>query len=343
MENPYVSVIVPVYNSIQYLEETITSILDQTMPCFEVLLVDDGSTDGSGALCDDIGRRDNRVRVFHLKNGGACAARNYALKKAKGEYIAFSDNDDYYKKDLLEDNYAIAQKTGADIVRFSREYHVFRDGKLLKKSATIFEGGFYGSKEFARNAEKVFLAGWGIWAGLYKREFLEKTGVYFDETMRHGYEDMDFLLRLYREKPSVALNPKAYYIWSMRYGHSVSSQTDINGIDAIIKILTEEKEIFNQLGVVSRHPYYYADQKAYFIYMAFRYVSPLKVNIPFRERMKYIRYFSNAEIVKEKEPAASVRALRKYNFKNWLIYILFYSKQYLILYWLMAARHHMTE
>ena len=70
MENPYVSVIVPVYNSIQYLEETITSILDQTMPCFEVLLVDDGSTDGSGALCDDIGRRDNRVRVFHLKNGG---------------------------------------------------------------------------------------------------------------------------------------------------------------------------------------------------------------------------------------------------------------------------------
>ena len=89
-----VSIIMPVYNSEKYLKSCVDSILSQDFDSYELLLIDDGSTDGSPEICDDVARRDARVRVFHKENGGICEARNYGLQRAQGEYIAFSDHDD---------------------------------------------------------------------------------------------------------------------------------------------------------------------------------------------------------------------------------------------------------
>lgn len=91
-----VSVIMPVYNSGKYLDIAVKSILSQSLREIELILVDDGSTDGSSEQCDRYALLDNRVVVLHQKNGGICNARNNALKRAKGEYIAFSDHDDAY-------------------------------------------------------------------------------------------------------------------------------------------------------------------------------------------------------------------------------------------------------
>ena len=110
-----ISIIVPVYNSEKYLPETAQSILKQSFSDFELILVDDGSKDGSGKICDQLAAKDTRIKVIHKTNGGICSARNAGLKEAAGEYIAFCDNDDIYLPGLLEDNYALAKKYDADV------------------------------------------------------------------------------------------------------------------------------------------------------------------------------------------------------------------------------------
>lgn len=99
---PTISVIVPVYNTVKYLHRCIDSILAQTFTDFELLLIDDGSKDGSGKICDEYAAKDSRVRVFHKENGGVSSARNVGLDNAQGEWIAFVDSDDWVKDKYLE-------------------------------------------------------------------------------------------------------------------------------------------------------------------------------------------------------------------------------------------------
>ena len=101
--NPKISVIVPVYNTEKYLHRCIDSILTQIYTDFELLLINDGSTDSSGTICDENAMRDSRVRVFHKENGGVSSARNRGLREANGKYIMFADSDDtFYPNSLLD-------------------------------------------------------------------------------------------------------------------------------------------------------------------------------------------------------------------------------------------------
>lgn len=95
MKQPTISVIVPVYNTEKYLGECVQSILNQIFTDFELLLIDDGSTDQSGAICDTYALQDKRVKVFHKENGGVSSARNMGLDEARGEWIVFVDSDDW--------------------------------------------------------------------------------------------------------------------------------------------------------------------------------------------------------------------------------------------------------
>lgn len=110
-----ISIIVPVYNVEKYLKKCIESVLNQTYKNFELVLVDDGSTDNSGVICDGYGDKENIV-VVHKANGGLADARNKGIEVSRGEYITFLDSDDYIKSDYLETLYNILYKTGADIV-----------------------------------------------------------------------------------------------------------------------------------------------------------------------------------------------------------------------------------
>lgn len=110
-----ISVIVPVYNTKDYLGRCIESIVNQTYTNLEILLIDDGSTDGSGQICDSYQTMDSRIRVFHQKNRGAAAARNSGLEKARGEFIGFVDSDDYIEEDMYTSLHA-AMKEDVDMV-----------------------------------------------------------------------------------------------------------------------------------------------------------------------------------------------------------------------------------
>lgn len=109
-----ISIIVPTYNTNKYLPECIDSILAQTYTDFEVLLVDDGSTDGSGVICYEYAQRDNRVRVFHKENAGVSSARNVGLENARGEWVCFVDSDDTIEKNYLEVLLKAVVENGSD-------------------------------------------------------------------------------------------------------------------------------------------------------------------------------------------------------------------------------------
>lgn len=101
-DNPLITVIVPVYNILEYLPRCVRSITAQTWQRLEILLVDDGSTDGTGELCDRLALEDDRIRVYHRENGGSSSARNMGLAHARGEYVGFVDSDDYIAPDMYE-------------------------------------------------------------------------------------------------------------------------------------------------------------------------------------------------------------------------------------------------
>ena len=129
---PKISVIVPVYKAERYLKTCVDSIRKQTFADLEILLIDDGSPDGCGRLCDEFAREDPRIRVFHVANGGVSRARNLGLAKARGEYVGFVDSDDYIEPDMYETLYYSAQSSGASIVEGG--YYELNRGRWLDMS-----------------------------------------------------------------------------------------------------------------------------------------------------------------------------------------------------------------
>lgn len=105
-----ISIIIPVYNVKEYLDKCIQSVVLQTYRNIEIIIVDDGSNDGSELICDEWGKKDNRIRVFHKKNGGLADARNFGLMNAKGEFVGFIDSDDYIKSDMYENLFAAMEE-----------------------------------------------------------------------------------------------------------------------------------------------------------------------------------------------------------------------------------------
>lgn len=119
MNNPIISIIVPVYNVEKYIDKCINSILHQTYTNIELLLIDDGSPDKSGIICDAYAQQDCRVQVFHEQNAGVSAARNIGINNAKGEFITFVDSDDWLELDCIERSLNIVNKNNLDLLQFS--------------------------------------------------------------------------------------------------------------------------------------------------------------------------------------------------------------------------------
>lgn len=127
---PLITVIVPVYNTKEYLPRCVEGIMAQTYGNLEIILVDDGSTDGTGDLCDAYAGKDERIRVFHKANGGSSSARNYGLERATGEYVGFVDSDDYVEPDTYERMMRGIIETGISIAQIGRD-EIDEDGNRL--------------------------------------------------------------------------------------------------------------------------------------------------------------------------------------------------------------------
>lgn len=242
-----ISFIIPVYKVEKYINECVDSILNQLTDACEVILVDDGSPDSSGAICDGYADRDSKVKVVHQKNGGLAAARNTGLDCARGEYIAFVDSDDYLDGQCVSKILNWITLGGADIC-FMRAMKVFPDGKQQLLDDEMNAAELKESKESALKylSERSKYPG-SPCTKIFKRSLIEKNNLRFPDDRRVS-EDLGFVLQCILRAESYDALPIDYYYYRQAREGSITNRVTYKsflGLKAFVKesidYLTENK------------------------------------------------------------------------------------------------------
>lgn len=203
-----ISVIVPVYKAEKYLHRCVDSILAQSYTDFELLLIDDGSPDNSGAICDEYAAKDSRVRVFHKENGGVSSARNFGLNNALGKYIVFCDSDDYVSEDWLM---CFNNAVSGDLDIAFQGYNYLRSDDIEERSPRTMLGT--GNVELQKCISELIISNcYGyICVPAFKRSLIDKLGLRFDEKSAFN-EDAQFLSEYLEHATSFStINQANYY------------------------------------------------------------------------------------------------------------------------------------
>ena len=209
-----ISIIVPVYNVEQYLSRCVNSILSQYYKHIELILVDDGSIDNSGAVCDEYAAKDSRVKVIHKENGGQSSARNVGLDIARGEYIGFVDSDDWIVPDMYSFLYKLITENDADIanIKCIKAYSDRVNIGDVDDSYQIYENEAC-LENLLREGTVGVLATYGVCRGLYKKELF--NGIRFQKGRIN--EDIVYSYQLYdRAKKVVVSNKVAYFYFQSK-------------------------------------------------------------------------------------------------------------------------------
>ena len=229
-EKALISIIIPVYKVEKYLEKCIQSVINQTYENLQIILVDDGSPDNCGKICDEYAKKDHRIEVIHKSNGGLSDARNKGLEIAKGEYIGFVDSDDYIEADMYEVLYNLLKQYNADVSICN--FYAVSQGKISIKNADN------GINEYNRiEILKEILLDKNIqsyaWNKLYKKEL-------FDEIkypIGKKYEDIGTTFYLLEKCNKVVVTGKSEYYYINRQDSIVNNVTETTITDYIELIM----------------------------------------------------------------------------------------------------------
>lgn len=224
-----VSVIIPVYNVEAYLKECVDSVLAQTFKDIEILLIDDGSPDNSGTICDQYAAKDNRIKVFHKSNGGSSSARNYGMDKALGEYLIFLDSDDYWiTADMLSLLLKKIESENLDIVR-GEFINVDVQGNKLHTSIQFLK---------SLNLKDQVLDSYEMMKSVINGQFFSVLFMFrkssidnlrFNENLAF-LEDMDFVIKLFSKRLRCGYLPIQFYAYRQRE-KSITSTPSISNLE----------------------------------------------------------------------------------------------------------------
>ena len=245
--NPEISIIVPVYKVEPYLRKCIDSILAQTFTNFELILVDDGSPDSCGKICDEYVEKDKRIIVIHKENGGQSSARNRALDIAKGNYIGFVDSDDWIEPDMYETLYNLILKSGKDIANIGFNFII---GESIKT--------FSSHGEISLNKEEALeelinhkLYGNYFCTNLFKKSLIQnfrfKEGIIF--------EDVDLIYKIIDASNGVISIGKSKYNYLKREGSTVKTYKNNKNIDLQIAKYERYKFLKNKYPKIKKKLY----------------------------------------------------------------------------------------
>ncbi|GFI53125.1 putative glycosyltransferase EpsJ [Muribaculaceae bacterium] len=250
---PEVSVIVPVYGVEKYIDKCIKSIIDQSFKAWELILIDDGSTDQSGAICDKYAEKDQRIKVIHSENNGVSHARNVGLDNAKGRYVVFIDGDDWVDPSYLQN--LIERSSADDTVVYG---NVINDYSDQRSSVVVFSYDDGQNINLDNDVDLIVKYrlpenGFPI-AKLFSREIIEQYKLRFDETLSY-HEDHLFVLNYLRYVTSVRLSDSPDYHYEHRNGVSSLSKRRHPAdklINASEKLLTAIEQGNNRWKIVDK-------------------------------------------------------------------------------------------
>lgn len=255
---PQVSIIVPVYKAEQVLEQCVSSVLAQTFPDWELLLVDDGSPDGSGKLCDGYARTDPRVRVFHKGNGGVSSARNLGMREAAGAYLLFIDSDDWIEPDMCEKLLGAIEAAGADSAGCAH-YNIQPNGDKVVEPAAM-PAGVYGKDAFRKGIVDRLLGqrlgqpgqvlNGFIWRFLFSREIILENDIRFAGAY---LEDELFLMEYFCLADKLVMVDEPYYYY-LQNPASVTRNYLPDYMDTFRSFMEAKRALVSRFGLEKDDP-----------------------------------------------------------------------------------------
>lgn len=245
MTNPKISVIVPVYNVRHYLPHCIDSILSQNFPNFELLLIDDGSKDDSGTICEEYATKDSRVHVFHKENGGVSSARNIGLENANGDWIIFIDSDDWISDSMFKNMYEKAISENADLV--------YCDLRMFFNDHTeILHIAKYDTNKI-KMLNNFIKSTFGTAVGMLAQKSLYETNKIRFPIGVKFCEDFYVAIRLMLYSEKTCYLPTSYYFYNRQNEASASYSFSHNDSIGVHWVFMDTIDLFQKTGKYNEH------------------------------------------------------------------------------------------
>lgn len=344
--NGKISVIVPIYNVEPYLRQCLDSIVSQTYRNLEIILIDDGSPDNCGAICDEYAANDPRVTVIHKQNGGLSAARNDGIAQAAGDWIAFVDSDDWCEHDYYEQMLRSAQQNDADLI-FAYGYYVDYPDRV--KKVRTFPKCFAAKDEESLEllTVKTLLPGksCGVafgypWDKLYRKESIIKNQILFDESQK-AWEDCWFNFRYFDRASKIVCVPAVGYhyrqtVSSITRGYNSKALVTMCNVISVIEAYAKQNGLYgHKLEAVKEVPIPAMINilKSYFSPANRASYSDIAKSV---KAMKKLPYFHEAIWSKENEFLSMQQIFLKYALRLpwvWPIRLLYWAKRVLSNHW----------
>ena len=313
-----ISVIIPIYNVEEYLRECVDSVLNQTFSNFEIILVDDGSTDSSGEICDEYVEKDERITVIHQKNGGLSVARNTGLSEASGKYVYFLDSDDYISENALATLIDIAENDKSDIVFFDAVSFADTDDftvkqNYIRKNKYLTDNGYdvfaslTKSKEFHSAVPLLFI----------NKEFLHNSSIKFIPGIL--YEDMVFTYQLFCSAETVSQCSRALYHRRYRKDSIMTSAKTKKHFDGCVAVYKYNSEFTKNLTLENTSAAYeFVSRCAFNIFNNYE-----KLGKSDKKSCKAELKKAEKDIIKNKAFGNKALKMRCYGKALWFIYKVF--------------------
>ena len=345
-----ISIIIPVYNVKNYLKKCLDSVLAQTFQNFEVLLVDDGSSDGTEKICDEYAAMDARIHVTHKENGGVSEARNLALRQAKGKFFLFFDGDDYVLPECLEELYYVAEEKKVDAVLYG--YYLVENDQIIETHLPVFEKDYFQGTEIMEKVIPRFIGvsyqdiyRWmqgdsnalkkentALWRSMVRGDLIRNNQILFDKTLKVG-EDTCFTTTYLSYAQNCQIVNKCYYHLVVRSTSTifVYEKSPVEMIRGKIALLSARRKLtdeINQRKNVHMDELWYGTVVMSCIQMAFK-LSGAKGNSGFFKRFQYLKEYIRQE---ETQKAIKQFEIPKAGGIKRVPFLLLKSKCYFLLY-----------
>ena len=242
-----ISVIIPVYNVETYLPQCINSVLEQSYQNFEIILVNDGSKDTSGAICDNYAKKYSRIKVIHQENAGASAARNTGLKMASGEYVYFLDADDWLESVAFEVLLKSMEVEQADFVFFDA-YSIDEDSGNISKKHYSHKKPYKSGKGHELMKQLLINKEFHVapWSMFFRTKFLVQSQICFEEGII--YEDMLFAYQVFSMAQKVSYVPAYLYFRRYRENSVMTTKVGLKNFVSAMKVYEKVRDVSEELG-----------------------------------------------------------------------------------------------
>lgn len=250
------SIIIPVYNTEKYLAKCLDSIVINKNKCLEIVIVDDGSTDGSAKICDMYAEKDNRIVVIHTKNHGLSEARNKGINSAKGTFVTFVDSDDFWTDDFAKKEIIKIIRQYKDVVdvfqfpsyEYSEKYHkIIRDNVAFYNKINDDNIIKYYDSCLSNGHLNV-----SAWSKICKKDFLVNNNLYFKKGITG--EDSEWTIRMLRVLKRLKVLRKPYYAYRIDREGSITSSVSVKNVNDLVNIInTLSDDEFNQKSEIEKY------------------------------------------------------------------------------------------